>query len=419
MIMYKYARSMAGAIAACLLTAGVLVGCSDNAASPLPPDTDPLGNNATVKTSDPVPAQEANEVRSNARKHANDTINVQPDSAARIASNEYPGCEVYSINLDFDSDSADYEVIVKQGGTYYVVVIDPQSGKVKEKREISDDQVANVRIIIINVTRVKVKEAKARATTAVKGECVEVNLEEVDGKPTYVIVILTDDNRYVTIYIDAETGRERKLSDEGKCGDEDKDSDDNDSDSDKGDKHKNKRGRGHYRHHKDRKGKGYGHKYHCSCECTDNGGTQIPKDVISLDSARAITRTIVDSATIKSIKLNIADTAKMSYDIKLTRDSNEYDLKLNARTGALIEITQTKGSFDSSEFRPRVVGDTLVALSVARTAAIASVVGTIQSWKLAYDTTRAKWIYTFRIKATATGTTTDVLVDAKTGLIVT
>lgn len=417
MIMYKYARSVAGAFAACLLTAGVLAGCSDNAASPLPPDTDPLGNNATVKTSDPVSPQEANEVRTNVRKHANDTIHVQPDSAADIARREYPGGEVYSVNLDFDTDSADYEVVIKQNGRFYVVVIDPQTGAVKEKREISGEQVANIRVIVIHVKHVKVHEARARATSRIRGECVEVNLEEVDGKPTYVIIILTEDNRYVTIYIDAETGKERKLKDDGKCGDEDVDSD-SDSDSDHGDKHKNKRGRGHYRHHHDRKGKGYGHKYHCSCECTDDHGTQIPVNVISLDSARSITRAMIDSARIVSVKLNVADTANITYDIKAARDSNTYDIRLNARTGALIEISQTGGRFDSSEFRPRVTGDTLVALSVARTAAVAQVVGAVQGWKLAYSSADARWIYTFRIRETTTGISKDVLVDAKTGAFI-
>ena len=93
-------------------------------------------------------------------------------------------------------------------------------------------------------------------TKLVSGDCVEVNLEEIDGKATYVIVILTQDNRYVTLYIDADSGRERKLKDDGKCSDGD-------------DKHKNKRGRGHYRHGN---GKGYGHRWHCHCECTDDDG---------------------------------------------------------------------------------------------------------------------------------------------------
>lgn len=416
--MYTFARSMAGALAACLLTAGVLTGCSDNAASPLPPDTDPLGNNATVQTSDPVSPQEANEVRNNVRKNANDSIIVEPDSAADIARNEYPGCEVYSVNLDYDRDSVNYEVIVKHNGKYYVVEVDPQTGDVIDKHEISEDKVGYVTIIIIRETRVKVKDAKDRAKRMVSGDCVEINLEEVDGRPTYVIVILTQDNRYVTVYVDADSGKERKLKDDGKCTDDD--------DDDDGDGHKNKRGRGHYRHGN---GKGYGHKYHCHCECTEDDDEQEVPDslnVIKIDSARAIAGTMVDSVTITNVKLVTQDTANVYYDVTFNRDSSVYVVRLDAKTGSLIEATQTGGRFDSTsyEFRPPVIRrdsvttDTLVVLSVARTAAAAQVIGTVEGWKLEFDETENKWVYTFRIRETATSTVKEVLVDAKTGTFI-
>ncbi|HVK39244.1 MAG TPA: PepSY domain-containing protein [Candidatus Kapabacteria bacterium] len=408
---------MAGALAACVLTAGVLTGCSDNAASPLPPDTDPLGNNATIQTSDPVSPQEANDVRNNVRKNADDSIAVQPDEAAETARKEYPNAEVYSVNLDYDRDSVNYECIVKSGGKYYVVVIDPQTGEVIDKDEVDEDKVAYITVIIIRPQTVKVKDAKERAKKVVNGDCVEINLEEVDGRTTYVIVILTQDNRYVTVYIDAESGRERKLKDDGKCSEDDDDDDD-------GDKHKNKRGRGHYRHGN---GKGYGHKYHCHCECTDDDGQEIPDslNVIKIDSARSIVRTMVDSTTISNVKLVTQDTANVYYDVTFNRDSSVYLVRLDAKTGRFISATQTGGRFDSTsyEFRPPVVSDssgtdTLVALSVARTAATAQVIGPVIGWKLEFDTTENKWVYTFTIRETATNTEKKVLVDAVTGVYI-
>jgi uncharacterized membrane protein YkoI len=411
MTMFKFARSMAGALAACIMTAGILTGCSDNAASPLPPDQDPLGNNATVETSDPVSQQEANEVRENVRNNANDSIAVQPDEAAQTARNEYPNAEVYSVNLDYDRDSVNYECIVKSNGKYYVVVVDPQTGEVLDKHEIEEDKVAHITVIIIRPVVVKVKEAKEKASKLVSGDCVEVNLEEIDGRPTYVIVILTQDNRYVTLYIDADSGRERKLKDDGKCSDDDGDDDDDD-----GDKHKNKRGRGHYRHGN---GKGYGHRWHCHCECTDDDGNEIPDslNVIKTDSARAIVRTMVDSVTVSEVKLVTQDTANVFYDVTFNRDSSVYVVRLNAKTGEMVEATQTGGRFDSTsyEFTPRVPGDTLVVLSVARTAALTQVPGTVQGWKLSYSTTDQKWIYTFTVLETASSTTKKVIVDAETG----
>jgi uncharacterized membrane protein YkoI len=423
MTMYTFARSMAGALAACVLTAGVLTGCSDNAASPLPPDTDPLGNNATVQTSDPVSPQEANEVRNNVRNNANDTIAVQPHEAAETARQQYPGAEVYSVNLDYDRDSVNYECVVKSNGKYYIVVIDPQTGQVIDKHEIEEDKVAYITVIVIRPMPVSVKDAKERGKKVVNGDCVEINLEEVDGRPTYVIVILTQDNRYVTVYVDGETGRERKLKDDGKCGEDDKDDDDGDDDD--GDKHKNKRGRGHYRHGN---GKGYGHKYHCHCECTegeDDDDNEIPDslNVIRIDSARAIVSTMVDSTTISNVKLVTQDTANVYYDVTFNRDSSVYLVRLDAETGRFISATQTGGRFDSTsyEFRPPVVRvdsvttDTLVALSVARTAATAQVVGPVTGWKLEFDATENKWVYTFTIRETATNTEKKVLIDAKTG----
>jgi uncharacterized membrane protein YkoI len=406
MTIYTFVRSMAGALAACVMTAGVLTGCSDNAASPLPPDSDPLGNNATVRTSDPVSQQEANEVRTNARANANDTIIVQPHEAAETARGQYPNAQVYSINLDYDRDSVNYEVVVKSNGRYYVVVVDPQTGQVIDKYEIREEQVGSDTVIVVRVVTIKVKEARDRAVRIVNGDCVEINLEEIEGRPTYVIIVLTPDNRYVTLYIDADTGRQRKLKDDGEC----------DDDGD-GDRHKNKKGRGHYRHGN---GKGYGHRYHCHCECTDDDGQQIPRNMISVDSARVIVRSMIDSATINHARLEIRDTTNATYELRVTRDSNVYVFRLNAITGALIEASQTGGRFDSTshEFQPRVQGDTLVALSVARVAAVAQLVGTVEGWKLAYDQAEAKWIYTFRIRETATGTRKEVLVDAKTGTFI-
>jgi uncharacterized membrane protein YkoI len=400
--MFTFARSMAGAIAACVLTAGVITGCSDNAASPLPPDSDPLGNNATVETSDPVSQPEATDVRNNVRKNANDSIAVEPTEAADKAREEYPGCEVYSVTLDYDADSANYEVVVKQNGKYYIVVVDPQTGDVVDKHEIDEEHVSHITVIVIRPVNIKVKEAREKGKKLVNGDCVESNLEEIDGKPTYVIIILTPDNRYVTLYIDADSGKERKLSDEGKCGGDE-------------DGHKNKRGRGHYRHGN---GKGYGHRWHCHCDCTDDNGNPLPDSVITIDSARTITGMMLDSATIDTVRLDTSDSTHMFYEVRFSRDSSRYVVKLDAKTGKMIEAEQTAGRFDSTsyEFIPYVPGDTLVALSVARTAAIAQVIGVVQGWKLSYSTADAKWIYTFTIKETATSTTKKVVVDAKTGM---
>jgi uncharacterized membrane protein YkoI len=84
-----------------------------------------------------------------------------------------------------------------------------------------------------------------------------------------------------------------------------------------------------------------------------------------------------------------------------------------------MSIKQTGGDMDSTDYQPMVAGDTLVAMSLARTAALAQLAGTLQSWKLEYDMSDKKWLYTFEIKVQATGEVKEVVVDARTGTFVT
>jgi uncharacterized membrane protein YkoI len=141
--------------------------------------------------------------------------------------------------------------------------------------------------------------------------------------------------------------------------------------------------------------------------------------VITRDSATTIVRSLmIDSVTIDSLELDTVNDSTAFYEFRLTRDSNKYEVVLDAYTGRFVSIKQTAGAMDSSEFTPVIKGgDTLVKLSVARTAATAQYAGSVQNWKLEYDATEAKWIYTFEIKDPA-GQTKRVLVDAKTGLFI-
>lgn len=383
----------------------VLASCGDNSTGPAPTDGNPPGTNATVEVSDPVPAQEAAEVRSNAQRNANDTLVVSMDEVIAIALQQAGGGELMGVTLDYDTEELNYECVVRQGGKVYVVVIDPQTGTVKSKD--TTESYYYPQIIVIRPIVVKVKEAKEKAKKYSNGDVVECKLENVEGRPTYIIVIINQENRYVTVYIDAEDGKERKLKNEGRCEDDDNDG-----------KKKHKRGKGHYRHGK---GKGYGHHHHCRCECDDDDdddSTKVPAGIISVDSVRTITNAMLDSVTINEVKLQVKNDSTASYDVKVTRDSNRYEISYNAFNGSFMSIKQTHGDFsDSSDFQPAVPGDTLVKLSVARTAAKAQVAGDVTAWKLEYDATEAKWIYTFEIKP-SNGPKKEVLVDAKTGTFI-
>ncbi len=376
-----------------------LAGCSDNATGPAPNDNNPPGSTGTVEISDPVPAQEATEVRINVQRNSQDTIILSLDQIIQAA---IQNGELLGINLDYDADSLNYECVVRSGGKVYLVVIDPKSGTIKKKQEITNYYYTTA--IIIRTLTVKAKEAKDRAHQITEGDIVECNLENIDDRPTYVIVILSRDNRYVTCYIDAETGKEREIKDKGKCGNGDT----------------KKRGRGHYRHGN---GHGYGHRYHCHCECENNDSTdvddstKIPTGVISVDSARTIAGHVIDSVQITDAKIRVTNDSTAFYDLKMQRDSNRYELTLNAFNGSVVSIKQTSGNFASSDYAPVVAGDSLVKLSVARTAALAQLTGTVTAWKLEYDQTEAKWVYTFDVK-TAANENKQVLVDAKTGIFI-
>jgi uncharacterized membrane protein YkoI len=393
---------------ATLLT--VLVGCSDNSTGPAPTDQNPPGSNASVEISDPVSQAEADSVRDNVRRNASDTLVITLDDAIIRALAQAIGAELLGVHLDYDRDELNYECVVRQNGRVYVVVIDPKNGNVKKKEELNDTAYHYPGVIVVRPIKVKVKDAQRRARELSDGDVVECNIENYDGQPTYVVVILTRENRYVTVYIDAETGKEKKVKDDGACEDTDHDG-------------KRKKGRGHYRHGR---GHGYGHRHHCHCECQDDDGdghgggdtTQVRDSVITKDSANTIVRGMfTDSMQIVEAKLETKNDSTAFYNYKLQRDSNHYELVLNAFTGGFVSIKQTAGNADSTEFIPAVKGDTLVKLSVARTAAIAQLAGAVQTWKLEYDAADAKWVYTFEIKP-ATGDNKQVVVDAKTGLFI-
>lgn len=380
----------------------VLAGCSENNTGPAPTDGNPPGTNATIDVSDPVSAQEAADVRSNSERNERDSLIIPIDQAITIAIQQAGGGELYGVTLDYDSDELNYECVVRQGNKVYLIVVDPQDGSVKKKEEISNHYYRKV--IIIRPIVIKIKEAKEKAKRfSSNGNVVECNLENIDDRPTYIVVILTRENRYLTVYIDAEDGKERKLKNDGTC--------DDDSSGSK----KHKKGRGHYRHGK---GKGYGHHYHCHCKCDDdNDTTKTPAGIISVDSVRTIVGGTMDSLTVNEVKLRVENDSTARYEVKATRDSNQYEIHYDAFTGSFISIKQTAGNLATAEFQPKVQNDTLVAFSVARTAATAQVAGSVTMWSLEYNKTDARWIYTIEIQP-ATGGKKQVLVDAKTGTFI-
>ena len=423
------------AIIACAAMTTMITGCADETTGPADDAENPLGNEATADVSDPVSEQEASEVRTNVRRNADDSIGVEPEQIEDIILVTFPDGEVLGIHLDYDRDELNYECVVRSGGKVYVVVIDPQSGEVKEQKEI-DEYYYTTKVKAKGKVKVKVKEACDRARDLLDGDVVEANLEEVEGEPTYIIIILSPQNRYITIYIDVETGKEKKLKNEKRCrgGEEDDDDDAEDGDDDGDDatsgdcdRHKNKKGRGHYRHGN---GKGYGHRFHCHCECECDGQVD-PNDstdvddslqVISQDTAKIIIAGMfsVDTSAVDSLELATQDSVGFYTAVVAQGDSNTYNVTIDAETGALVEVTQTGGDFANAEFTPPMADSTttLVAVSVARTAAVAQLVGGVESWTLSYDPTLNKWIYSFRIKETATGTVKTVRVDAVTGVYI-
>ncbi len=423
-------------LACCALATVILTGCSDTITEPNSSNILSLGNTATIYVSDPVPASEAEEVRANIRQNANDTVAVQVDELETIILNIYADAEILGIHLDYDRDDLNYECVVRSGGKIYVIVISPETGEVKEKKEIKEYFYSGT-VKVKN--KVKIRQACDRAEEIADGDVVEANIEEIEGEPTYIIIIITNTNRYVTIYIDANTGKEKKLKDEEKCGKHDDDEDDIDSDDDDGDddgddkadkdcdRHKDKKGkgRGHYRHGK---GKGYGHHFHCHCRChcddddDDDGGNSDSLQVITKDSVRIIVEGMfgVDSTAVGEITLNVADDSTATYATVVENGEDRYEVTLDAETGALISVKQTAGDFENGEFTPPTTADgkTLVPLSTARTAALLQLTGTMKSWTLERNETEARWVYLFEIEDTSTSTVKTVRVDAETGLFI-
>lgn len=393
-----------------ILTVGILAlgsflaGCADNSTGPGKDTTAiPPGSDATVQVSDPVPADEAASVQSNVQTTSRDTTIISPQQAAAIAQSQNPSAQLVGVNLDYDQSTLVYECILRSSGRTQLVLIDPKTGAVLGKSDIANAYYTTV--LVINPTFIQINEVRRKTQQMTGGTMVESNLEQIDGRPTYVVILLNSDRRYVTLYLDAESGHERKISDE-------------DPTIGSGDLHKNKRGRGHYRHGK---GHGYGHNFHCLFPDDDHnggGGAQLPGGVITIDSARTIVRGMSsDSIAIVKTQIDIGNDSTVSYQITYAaKDSSIYQVTLDGYTGSLVEIRQTAGNFTTNDLVPKVKGDTLVALSVARTAALAAYAGTVKGWSLAYDKGASMWVYTFDVNG-ASGDK-NVLINAKTGVLI-
>jgi len=393
-------------------------GCTDATGPSTPSNTDGFGVNATVVVSDEVSASEANDVRANVSTNSGDTIVFETEDLIDILHQLFPDAEVLGLHLDYDREDLNYECVVRTGGGVYLVVIDPRTGKVKDQKKVDKYYYTGTIVILTHV--VKAHKAKERAREIVHGDVVEVNLEEVEGEPTYIIILLTPQNRYVTIYIDAKTGKEKKLKDEKRCnGDKDTATTGGDQDTHSGDcdRHKNERGRGHYRHGE---GKGYGHYYHCHCHCDCENGGGDSLTVITRDSAKVLLgQTFGDSAVVDSLELETEDDSTAFYTTVVENGNDRYEVKMNAVTGALVQVTQTDGDMEGGEFEPPAVdGVTLVSLSEARAAALAELPGTIQSWTLERNKDEGRWVYVFTVEDAATSTVKTVRVDAETGLFI-
>lgn len=405
-------RAGAGLLALMVMMTVGFTGCTD---APTANDGfDGKNFQITVIETEPIDAQEASEVRANVRKNQSDTIVVEPNDVVVVVRNRYPNAEVLGVKLDYDRDDLNYEVVIRREGKVYVIVVNRQTGEIEEEKEIEEYFYPTTITIINNVT-VKVKDACNTARTTAAGDVVEVTLEEIDGEATYIIIILTQHNTYVTVYVDAKSGKKKKLKDE-KCKKHDHKHHKHDH------KHK-KKGRGH--HYRHGHGHGYGHYYHCDCECDDDGGQTLVDsiEIISADSARGIiaanfaTDTANVSVPTAEARIENGDTIA-NYDAVVEIDSNRYEVRLNARTGQLVEVTQTAGDFENGEYAPPTVDSslTLVTLTVARTAALVQVPGTVKGWSLAYDQTAAVWLYTFGIKESGATTEKTVRVNAATGI---
>ncbi len=250
-----------------LLFAAGLASCGGDVASSLDRDSiSPFGQSGTspAVASDPVDEKEATEVRENIEQNEATPIRLEASDIEKIIRRLHAEAELLGLHLDYDRDKLRYECLVRKGDRVIIIVIDPQTGKVEEEREAEDYYYTTT----INVTQINVdvRYACNRAQSRAGGSIVEVNVEEIDGSATYVIVLITRDNRYVTIYIDARTGFERKIKRDKECK---KKKDEKEVGKKKKCKHhahghKHKKGRGHYRHGK---GHGYGHGYHCTCDC--------------------------------------------------------------------------------------------------------------------------------------------------------
>jgi len=229
-------------LAAALLTATFTVGCKEDPVD----QPEPI---AVVYT-DPVSTSEADSVRAMIQQHESDTNLIPTSQAADTAQMAYPGGSIVGINLNYDSDTLVYECVVRQDKKYYIVIINPLTGRIVRTGTTDSAYYAEIvvpRMLVIDIRSI-LRQVRGLLPRAVTVEC---NVEQIENRPTYVVIMLDRDNRYAILFIDAQTGKERRLEFNGLCRD---------------DRHKDKKGRGHYRHGR---GRGYGHYYHCHCDCDD------------------------------------------------------------------------------------------------------------------------------------------------------
>ncbi|KXK51986.1 MAG: PepSY domain-containing protein [Chlorobi bacterium] len=413
------ARTRSGLMIIAIALTALLASCSDPATSPDSISTS--GYDGTVATSDPVSKAEADSVRANADRFWADSTLFTIDQVIQIIRARYHNAEILGINLNTDQDQRVYEVVIRTGGQVIVVVINNNSGHVTATEPITNYYYPAS--IVITQPCVDIRIIRHKLKVQFDGEVVECNMQEIENRATYVIVIITREHRYVTIYIDAHTGKPCKVDDD------DDDDDDNGHDCDNHDgKHKHKKGRGHYRHGK---GHGYGHHYHHHCDCDhdddddDHGhdsdscqsdSTAVGVAIITRDSAQTIAAGMFDSAQVTTTHLRVQSDSVIWYTVSMKRDSNTYKLTIDARTGMLVAVEQESGDFNSGEFTPTHTDPALIPLSQARAAALANTPGNVTDWTLEQES--GKWVYAFAIAPTNGGPATHVVVDAQSGQIV-
>lgn len=236
------------------------------------------------------------------------TVKITEDKAKEIVKKEFPKAENFSVYLDTDDGFKEYKVSFQYGDFYSTVDINPETGMITERKlKLSQPYNDSISSTTSFIEEDAIKKAVQKYVP--NGIITDVDLEKSVNGAVFEIEIHKDTLQYDLI-LNASTGE--KISLTSHIDNWDTDSYDFDWDWE----HDAWQG-SHNNNH-------------------TNSNTSANNSIISVEKAKQIALDKAPGAIVKKIELD-TDDGKTVYEGELRKENWEYEFKIDASTGTILE----------------------------------------------------------------------------------